>query len=513
MMDACSVEDTTEDAFPSIVATAVSSAHPRAALMELLREACPAYGGRGATAVSRMRGWVLLTLAQIGIDDDALPFVLEEFDAGHDPYLIAAAARAMRSYPRPTESLAPFVLRAINNVRFNDLPVSLDRYGEDYDSDATITSAVSELLAVVSWLGPHAWRILPGLSALRDRHTGLPRSMWPELDRAIAVVRAGGPEDVPEQACCALSSLLGFRRHDSRAARDDIRAVQLEDQDGHRITFGDFLAGGPAIIIFFYTRCDNPLKCSVSVTKLAHVQHLLARRELSSRIRTAAITYDAGYDQPDRLRRYGLDRGVQFDGGHRMLRAIGDAAVLRSHFELGVNYGATTVNRHQIEAYLLDQRGRVAASFTRLQWSEADVVDQAVSLLGRRGESRLWRLGGRTGLAASILTPLVSLAVALFPKCPACWAGYLSVFGLTMAQSVTYSPWLIAVLAAGVAVNLALLWWFSRQGRGVVAFSLAAAGAIALGLKVICNWTTAGYLGVGLTMAASVWIATHRRPS
>ena len=44
--------------------------------------------------------------------------------------------------------------------------------------------------------------------------------------------------------------------------------MELEDQDGARVTFGEFFAGKPSVVAFFYTRCDNPNKCSLTITKL-----------------------------------------------------------------------------------------------------------------------------------------------------------------------------------------------------------------------------------------------------
>src|SRR5918998_145998 len=77
-------------------------------LADLLREDHPYYNERGAATVVQMRGWVLLGLARAGVSDDTLVFILEELDAGVDPYLVAAAACALRSYPRPNPALAPF---------------------------------------------------------------------------------------------------------------------------------------------------------------------------------------------------------------------------------------------------------------------------------------------------------------------------------------------------------------------------------------------------------------------
>ena len=124
-------------------------------LTDLLREDHPIYHQRGIATIARMRGWVLLGMARAGMSEAALIFVLEELDTGVDGYLVAAAARALRSYPRPTETLAPFVMRALTNIRYRDEPVSFEAYGE-YAVSSTGTSPVRELLATLTWLGPHA---------------------------------------------------------------------------------------------------------------------------------------------------------------------------------------------------------------------------------------------------------------------------------------------------------------------------------------------------------------------
>jgi hypothetical protein len=71
------------------------------------------------------------------------------------------------------------------------------------------------------------------------------------------------------------------------------------------------------------------------------------------------------------------------DAGHRMLRVIADNDndVLRRHFELGVNFIESLVNRHRIEAYILDAQGRIAVSFERLHWDEEQVVIRTVEML------------------------------------------------------------------------------------------------------------------------------------
>ena len=375
-----------EPQFAALVDALAADPDRREQLAELLREDHALYNDRGAATVVRMRGWVLLALARVGVTDAALIFVLEELDTGIDAYLVACAARALRSYPHPDATLAPFVARALANIRYRDEPVSLESYGE-YVVSATGSSAVSELLATLAWLGPHARGVLPELDALRAQ-SGLTRKLRLDLDRALQAIRGSAyGEGAATPACCggALADARSTSTFapDSRRDCGPVRSIVLQDQDGRSITFADFFCQRPSIVVFFYTRCDNPMKCSLTVTKLARVQKLLAARRLADKIHSAAITYDPAFDLPERLRVYGQDRGVRMDADHRMLRAVEDNDALRKHFELGVNFVESLVNRHRIEVYILDAEGRIAVSFARIHWDEADVVARAAAVLER----------------------------------------------------------------------------------------------------------------------------------
>jgi protein SCO1/2 len=373
-MQAAETAQVSEAEFAALVDAVAADAGRHGELTALLREDHPLYDERGAATVVRMRGWVLTALARVGVPDAALIFVLEELDAGVDPYLVAAAARALRAYPHPNETLAPFVMRALNTVRYRDEPVSFAAYGEY--ALATDTSAVRELVATLAWLGPRARAVLPELDALRAQARGRLRI---DIDRALQAIRRA-----PPASCCApsaepanVTSLAPEARRDSAP----LAALMFEDHDGAAISYADFFRGRPVIAVFFYTRCDNPLKCSLTVTKLARMQKLLQAQGLAGRIRTAAITYDPAFDRPERLRVYGKDRDVQLGEHHRMLRARDDDDTLRRHFALGVNFVESLVNRHRVEAYILDAQGRIAVSFERLLWDEQQVVARAVDLL------------------------------------------------------------------------------------------------------------------------------------
>src|SRR5258707_1210163 len=504
-----------ETQFVALVDALAADTDRREQLNELLREDHPLYDERGAATVVQMRGWALLALSRMGVSNTALLFVLEELDTGTDAYLVAAAARAIRSYPKPNATLAPFVMRALNHARYNDLPVSFENYGE-YAVSSTGTSSVRELLTTLAWLGSHARGVLPELRSLRSRPAGLSRKALLDLDRAIDAI--GGSDQIAEldpEACCTLPSGLSNTLSwavGSRRSCEPIERTVFEDHEGAPITFGEFFRGHPSIVVFFYTRCDNPLKCSLTVAKLARVQKLLEARGLADQIHTAAITYDPAYDLSERIRGYGEHRGVRMDADHRMLRATDGIDALRRHFKLGVNFIESLVNRHRVEAYILDAEGRIAASFERIHWDEQQVVNRTIEVLNEKGDEAESEVPSpasgappRRKAASPLFGTLASLGVAFFPKCPICWAAYLSVFGIAGLNQIPYSPWLQPVLVAVMVINVASVWLRGRATGRMAGFYLVSAGALAIVVsKTGIGWEKAAVWGVGLTLAGSL---------
>jgi cytochrome oxidase Cu insertion factor (SCO1/SenC/PrrC family) len=381
-----------ERQFEALVEALSSDPTRRAELTDLLREDHPVYDQHSAAAIVRMRGWILVALTNVGLTDDALLFVLEELDTGRDAYLVAAASRALRSYPKPVAAFAPFVMRAIANIRYHDDYVAFERYGE-YASSAIGTTALSELLATLIWLGPNACEVLPELKQLcENRGHGFSNKLLLEIERAQKAISAPArSREHSTDSCCSLPLGLGDVLSwvpRSRCGCETIESTVFEDHDGGTVTFREFFRRHPSVVVFFYTRCDNPQKCSLTITKLARLQNLLLERGLAEQIRTAAITYDPAFDIPERLRGYAKNRGVLLNANHRMLRAIDGISALRAHFKLGVNFVASLVNRHRIEVYILDAAGGIAGSFQRLHWDEQKIVDRAVSLLNESAPRR-----------------------------------------------------------------------------------------------------------------------------
>jgi protein SCO1/2 len=128
--------------------------------------------------------------------------------------------------------------------------------------------------------------------------------------------------------------------------RDALARIELEDQDGARLTLADALAGRETVLAFFYTRCMNPARCSLTITRLAADAREGGRAHL-------AMTYDPAYDSPARLRRYGDERGFPFGDQARLVRTPDAWPAVKEMFGLRVGYGPVTVNEHARELFVV----------------------------------------------------------------------------------------------------------------------------------------------------------------
>jgi protein SCO1/2 len=467
-----------------------------ASLIDLLREDQTCYAERGVAAVNRIRASILERLAARGLPSAALPFVLEELDSGSDPWLVAVSARALRAFPESRPEFARVILDAIQRVRYRDQVVP-DLSGE--------TSVIAELVRTLEWLGTHTYIFRDEIEAL---HRTLPkkhRAALKTLLRSTGTLSRGDRD--ANRRCCS----LGFieKRFGERLDAARLYALRFEDQDGCWTTFEDLFVGQPSVVVFFYTRCDNPLKCSLSIANLGTVQRMLAQRGLADRIRTVAITYDPAFDSPSRLRSYGAERGFRTDATNRMLRAPENFGLLRQHFGLGVNFIGSVVNRHRIELYVLDKNGRVAATFERIRWDPQAVVERAADLLD---ESKTAPNPDRrnSGFAAALASG-APVILALLPKCPACWAAYLGFLGIAGIDASGLSV-LQPLLIGFVLLNVAGVILRSRVTGQFGSAILVATGAILI-LLWRAEFVLPGFRegGMALTFAGSLWSVLGRR--
>ena len=419
----------------------------REAIVSLLQEQHPLLAGRSTSETSRIRGYALAAFERIGLPDAALPYILDELQNGDDAYLVAAAAKALRGARAPADVAfaVPFLDGARENIRYVDAPITFDEYKPPRPVERR-TTAVEEIRRTREWIG--------------------------DVD------------------CCAPPARPSSVRRSLALER-----LELEDQDGQSVRFGDFFSGKPSVVAFFYTRCDNVRKCSLTITKIAALQRALAARGLDAQVRLGAMTYDPLFDSPARLRAYGRERGVTFGEDVRFFRAKERFDDVRAAFDLGVNYVGAIVNRHRIELYVIDRNGRLAGSLTRLAWTEEEVVGHLERLLR----------GSALGHAARSLTAsAASIVVALLPKCPLCLGAYASALGIAGLQLAPYRAWLLPLALTLVLAHLAVLCRRATRTRRFAPVAVSAAGTLVLIAGSAWSMPALSFTGAALAIAGAV---------
>lgn len=342
-------------------------------LAAMLAEQSPLFAGRGTNEAERLRGYILASFETARLPPEALPFVLEELETGRNPYTVAAAARALRgALDVPAEAPA-LLVGAIARLRGSDDVVSFERF-EPIPASGNAVTALADLARTLALLGPRAKPALEDLQALirAEGETFSPAIRAELADAAEAIARPG--VSAPACGCADGAEAVAPRiaASSASAARKDLPELALENQDGTRLSFSDAFSGRPTALAFFYTRCTNPEKCSLTVTRLARLARLVTE-ELDANV--AGITYDPGFDRPARLKTYGADRGMIFSPRCCLLRTVGPFDPLREAFDLGVGFGPVTVNRHRLDLVVLDASLGVAERFERRLWHEETVLD------------------------------------------------------------------------------------------------------------------------------------------
>ena len=103
-----------------------ASPDQRDALAALLAEQSPLYAGRSTGDAERLRGYLLASFKSMGLPASAMPFVIEELESGLNPYVVAAAAKALRGARDFPDRVAALLIAAIERIRGSDDAVDFD---------------------------------------------------------------------------------------------------------------------------------------------------------------------------------------------------------------------------------------------------------------------------------------------------------------------------------------------------------------------------------------------------
>jgi protein SCO1/2 len=298
-----------------------------------------------------MRCALLESVSHNSLSLRALPFVLEELESASDPRLTAVAAAALRKSPEPQASFVQPILQGLQAIHEHDAPVLVGQ---------TRTTATDQMLLSLRWLVEARQYPLTELHLLANSMLRLK-----DADALLRGVFQPNFEPPRNEADVPVTPV--FRRIPPRLA--DLVA---EDHAHTRITLRDLFQGRTTLVFFFFTRCANPMKCPLTVAKLARLHGRIARARLP--IRTAAFTYDPAYDTSERLMHYARSWGAMPSVRHRFLRVPRSFGRMRDFFQLGVGYGPAGVNRHQLEVFVVDRHLTLIAGVLRRQWNEEQLL-------------------------------------------------------------------------------------------------------------------------------------------
>ncbi|MGI8640816.1 MAG: hypothetical protein ACR2MG_12835 [Pyrinomonadaceae bacterium] len=108
----------------------------------------------------------------------------------------------------------------------------------------------------------------------------------------------------------------------------------------------------------------------------------------------------------------------------------------------------------------------------------------------------------------SVPSILLSVLIAFFPKCPLCWAAYMSMLGSFGVSSIsyTYMRFLLPILIAFLVLHLFLLLKkVKEKGYGPFLLSLTGAIIIICGRTFLSFSEPAFIAGIVLVVSGSLW--------
>lgn len=101
---------------------------------------------------------------------------------------------------------------------------------------------------------------------------------------------------------------------------------------------------------------------------------------------------------------------------------------------------------------------------------------------------------------------ILSITVAFFPKCPICWAVYMSMLGSFGIAEIPYMRWLLPVFLAFLAFHLWLLYKkVPQKGYGPFLFSVVGFSIMLLAKFIFITQEWLAIFGMGFILFGSLW--------
>lgn len=140
------------------------------------------------------------------------------------------------------------------------------------------------------------------------------------------------------------------------------------------------------------------------------------------------------------------------------------------------------------------------------QTPSADELQRIFQSPPRARRAVKWKKVLRTNLSF-----LMAVLIAFFPKCPFCWAAYMSMFSFLGLNTIKYQPWLLPAFIVLFFANIVSLYFNrKRHGYKLLVLSLAGAAIIVLN-RLYFNVPVLVYCGAALLITASLWNSLSQR--
>lgn len=126
---------------------------------------------------------------------------------------------------------------------------------------------------------------------------------------------------------------------------------------------------------------------------------------------------------------------------------------------------------------------------------------------------------GGSSLAQSVSMPrslgafLVATLIAIAPKCPLCWAAYLSLLGLSGTPLLTLSKWIMPVLIGLFLIHLSAIGKRAIQRKRFLPLILSGIGFILMISGFYAELHSLRYLGLLFVISGSITNALPSRRS
>jgi cytochrome oxidase Cu insertion factor (SCO1/SenC/PrrC family) len=208
----------------------------------------------------------------------------------------------------------------------------------------------------------------PGTATESEKNKPTPAPHCPECEKVSAPLSPG------------LSTVTPWLLPNLRIKKAKLD-YSVTNQAGTNLEFSS-LNDRPMAITFLYTRCTNKNKCPLAAAMMAALHEEVAKRNLKDKVRLLVVTYDPEFDTPQRLKRYGEQKGIKFDDCIQMIQPPLDSKdKLFNDMDITVNYSEGMVNIHGIQLVLLDKNARIVRNYHTVIWDNKKVADDLEKLV------------------------------------------------------------------------------------------------------------------------------------